>query len=169
MSTLVVRSLPRFIQKSKYGGTSSIPMDPKLEKFLECLLLFIQFMHMKRDRFYIGADFFEEKFKKECSEYMGMIPHLFRNLSEKIRNDNLSFVTTSAIEGFTSEINKVIEMLYKNEIGKNLHFFPLFTTANQKKIIWLLFRIITRLFLYYSGRIPMNDITVRRHAKSSPT
>lgn len=161
MSTLVVKSLPRFIQTSKYGGTSSIPMDPKLEKFLECLIFFIQFKHMKRDGFHIGADFFEEKFKKECSEYMGMIPHLVRNLLEKIRNENFYVFPASGIESLTSEINIIIQMLFKNEIGKNLRFFPLFTIANQKKIIWLLFRVITRLFLYYSDRIPMNGLTFR--------
>ena len=161
MSTLAVRSLPRFIQTSKYGGTSSIPMDPKLEKFLDCLLLFTQFIHMKRDRFHIGADFFEEKFKKECSEYMGMIIHLFRKLWEKYRNGNFYVIPASGIESYTTEINNIIQMLFKNEIGKNLRFFPLFSTANQKKIIWLLFRVITRLFLYYSNRSPMNGLTVR--------
>lgn len=162
MSISSIRSVPRFIQTSKYGGsTASIPMDPKLEKFLECLLLFIHFMHMKRDRFYVGADFFEEKFKKECSEYMGMIPHLFRKLREKNRNGNVYVFPASGIESFTTEINNIIQMLFKNEIGKNLRFFPLFTTANQKKIIWLLFRVLSRLFLYYSNRSPKNGLTVR--------
>ena len=115
MSTLTVKSLPRFIQTSKYGGgTASIPMDPKLEKFLDCLLIFIHFMHMKRDGFHIGADFFEEKFKKECSEYMGMIPHLFRKLREKNRNGNFYVIPASSIESFTTEINNIIQMLFKN-------------------------------------------------------